>query len=131
FAIFALRQRGGLGTSAEEAVFPSLRAGKVAEKEITRLEIDRPGPPAEKLVFERADGTSPWRMKQPYDTRVDGALVDNLVRDLLRLKRDEKASAQMPRDLAANGLQPPAGTITFTRGAQSWSLNLGNETPGT
>lgn len=130
-AIFALKQRGGTGTSAEEAVFPSLRAGKVTEKEVTRLEINRPGPPAEKLVFERADGTSPWRMIEPYKTRVDGGLIDNLVRDLLRLKRDEKASAQMPRDLASNGLAPPAATITFARGEQSYTLNLGNDTPGT
>src|SRR5262249_5136698 len=130
-AVFALKQRFSTGTSAEESVFPKLREAKVAEKDITRVEIDRTGPPAEKLVFERADGTSPWRMKQPYETRVERSLVDNLVRDLLRLKRDEKASAEMPRDLASNGLQPPAATVKISRGEQSWTLNLGNDTPGT
>jgi Domain of unknown function (DUF4340) len=129
--IFALGRRSAMDSGNENVVFPTLKAANVKDTDITYLEIDRPGPPPEKLVFERPAGTTTWRMTQPSQARVESSMVDEIVRDLVKLRRDEKASAKLPRDLKSNGLEPPTVTIIAGRGQERWKLDLGNESPGT
>jgi hypothetical protein len=113
----------------EDRVFPSVNESNVSANEITRLEIDRPDKPGQKLVFERPAADKRWELIQPFKTRVDSPTVDSLVRSVLQLRRDE-ASKDLPRDLKLNGLDPPKITLTLTKGDKSWTLNLGNESPG-
>jgi len=122
---------GGKTSKADE-VFPSIARDKVSEDAITRVEIDQKDKPGAKIVLERAAAGKPWRMTAPIQTRVDSILVDNLAREFVGLRHDPVSSEQLPRDLAVSGLTTPKLTVTVGKGKdQTWTLNLGNESPGT
>src|SRR5262249_45956818 len=81
----------------------------------------------EKLVFERTE--QGWRSRQP-DVRVDTYLVDRVVQQVSRARKDEKAD--VAPNLKQFGLDQPALVVTLTQkgGEREWKLNLGNESPG-
>lgn len=128
-AAFALSQSLGKKTKTEDVVFPNLKEAKVAEKDITKLEIERPDKPGEKIVFEKPAADERWQMKQPVQTRVDSSMVDELVRRIIQLRKEEIAGGLTP-DLKLYGLEPPGLVVIISKGDQSWKLNLGNESPG-
>jgi hypothetical protein len=128
-AALALSQVYSGKSKGEDQVFPTVNESNVAANEITKVEIDRPDKPGDKLVFERTGADKRWELKQPTTTRVDSLMVDSLVRSVLQLRRDE-ASKELSQDLKVNGLDPPKLTITLTKGDKSWTLSLGNQSPG-
>ena len=119
-------------TSKGDEVFPSVEKDKVKQDDITYVEIDAKDKPGAKIVLERAAAGKPWRMTAPIQTKVDSILVDNLAREFIGLRHDVLSSEQLPRDLAASGLDKPKLTVTVGKGKdKTWTLNLGNESPGT
>jgi hypothetical protein len=126
---FAFFQSRSGKTKTDDTVFPTLKEAKVADKDITKLEIERPDKPGTKMVFERKSASERWQMTQPIATRVDSPMVDRVVRSVIDLRREE-ITGGLPPDLKVNGLDPANLIVTITKGDQSWKLSLGNESPG-
>jgi hypothetical protein len=133
---FLLLLAFGPGGDADEYVLKSVRESvgkndakqKAAIESITRLEIERLSPPGETLVFVRAGNT--WKLEKPYDAKIDGKVIDDVVTRLVEARVDRKAD--ITHKLAALGLDAPSAVITLRRGEKDkdvW-LKLGNVTPG-
>ncbi len=100
--------------------------------DVDRVEIKRARPNAETIVLVRASKTSPWQIEEPHKLRA-GAVVTDLVTQILGATRDPEAD--VPADLKAAGLDPPAEVVTLsgTTGgdkdkkgeARSFQLNVG------
>jgi Domain of unknown function (DUF4340) len=130
--VFGITQFAGLRSQTDKSVYvlPSMheRKGPVEAKDIERVEIDRHRPKEEKLVFYR--GESGWQLKEP-SVRVENYLVDRVIDQVIRARVEEKAD--VPESLSATGLDKPAETVTLTKkgGEKEYTLNLGNDSPGT
>jgi hypothetical protein len=124
---FALTQLLGLKKPSTEGdwVLPALHAGKnpVKSSEITRVELDRSIPGTDRretLVFVR--GSSGWELQEPHKLRVQSYLVDNLVDQVLRARREK---SEITHNLADLGLVNPGVVVTLSKGEeQSWQLNV-------
>lgn len=98
---------------------------KIRAGDITSLEIEKGN---EKIVLNRQpDGR--WRMMQPVEGRADSTLVDNIVSEVLTVRRDDKG-ADITSNLATHGLDAPAVKITLHKGERSTWLTLGKTTIG-
>src|SRR5262249_2315788 len=77
--------------------------------------------------FRRTD--QGWQLDKPT-VRVQGYLVDRVIDQVMKAKRDEKADISSdPKQL---GLDNPRVVVTLTKkeDGKQWRLRLGNETPG-
>lgn len=127
--IFGLSQMFATKPGEQGYLLADLHKAGVNADAIDTVEIDRRGPPAEKLVFVRDAGSKRWRMVQPYPAHADASAVDRVVRDLINAKPDEKAN--VVADPAKYGLAPPKETVTLKQGAdREWVVQLGEETAG-
>src|SRR5436190_4667216 len=75
--------------SVRESIGKSTDKQKDAVKAITRLEIERLSPPGETLVFTRAGDT--WKLEKPYEARIDGRVIEDVVARLVEARIDRKA----------------------------------------
>src|SRR5947209_17660742 len=101
FVIRALFVGGKKGDPA--AVFPTIADEKITAADITQLDIRRPAGPGEgqTMAFVRQGPGNSWKMTVPAPMRVDGSAVENVITDLVSLRREEKA--EVPKDPAAVG----------------------------
>jgi hypothetical protein len=115
-------------------VLPSMhREGSPLEpKDITRVEIERNQPNAEKIVFVRDTGSNRWRVVEPRDYPANSTVIDALVRQIYNARRDEQADVlNKPGEY---GLETPAEVITLIKEAEprrEVKLNVGETSPGT
>jgi Domain of unknown function (DUF4340) len=108
-------------------VLPSLHEPNVKTKDIDTVVLDRRLPKEEKLVFVRTE--QGWRLEKP-DVRADGTAVDQLIDQVFRVSKEEKA-VDLTSNLKQFGLEPPSAIITLKKGADTnWTLNLGDESAG-
>jgi hypothetical protein len=126
----ALTQLFGLGKRGTKSdfIFPDLHAKKTAveEKEINSIRIEHAGgSKAGTFAFVRNAGN--WEMVEPRKLRVDQFAVDKLVGDVVRATQDK---VETTSDLKEYELDKPRLTVTFTRGEQSWTLEVGREDAG-
>jgi hypothetical protein len=126
----ALTQLFGLGrkVSKSDFIFPDLHAKKTAveEKEIESIRIEHAGgSKAGTFAFVRTAGN--WEMQEPRRLRVDQFAVDKLVGDVVRATKDK---VETTSDLKEYELDKPRVKVTFTRGEQSWTLDVGREDAG-
>src|SRR5579871_1011347 len=80
---------GQTGKTLSDYVLPTANeaTGSVSSSDITRVEIDRTSPKAERIVFERDPNTRRWQITQPPGFRADDVVVDTMVGQLLRSRR--------------------------------------------
>lgn len=127
--IFGLSQMLGTKPGEQGYLLADLHKAGVTADAIDTVEIQRTRPAEEKLVFIRDSTTKRWRMLQPYPARADSEAVNRLVRDLVNVRRDEKAN--VVADPAKYGLAPPAEVVTLKQGAErEWAVQLGDESAG-
>jgi hypothetical protein len=130
-AIFGLTQLMGLRNPTDRSVYalPSLNDSKkpVRTEDIQTVEIERTRPSAEKLVFQRTG--QGWRLQQP-SVRVDNYLVDRVVQQVSRARKEERAD--VTANLKQFGLETPAAVVTLTEkdSGREWKLNIGTESRG-
>ncbi len=130
-ALFGLTQLLGWRSSTDKSVYalPTLNDNRkpVKTEDIETVEIERTRPNAEKLVFQRSE--QGWRLQQP-SVRVDNYLVDRVVQQVSRARKDEKAD--ITTNLKQFGLDQPALVVTLTQkgGDREWKLNVGDKSQG-
>src|SRR5262245_6531804 len=111
-------------------VLPSLHdiTNPIKTDDIDRVEIERFRPTTETLAFYR-DERSFWRLQKP-NTRVESSLVNRVIDQLIRARRDE--NADLSADLSRLGLDSPRVTVTLHQKAsdRQWTLNLGDQSAG-
>src|ERR1700730_14653525 len=120
---------GPTTTGESKWVLPSIHdaANPVDAKDIDTVVIERSQPKTEKLVFVK-DGDR-WKMTEPHSFRVDRYLVDQVVDQLFKAQREEKAD--MTSDLKQWGLDAPATTVTLKKSDEKeWKVYLGSESRG-
>ncbi len=105
--------------------FAALATAGVKADAVTTVEITRPGPPEQTLVFVKADGV--WRLTRPAAAPVSSPALDELVRELLALK---SADYTGPMERTNTGLANPEVTVTLRAGDKSAGVHLGNTTVG-
>jgi hypothetical protein len=91
--------------------------------DVTRVEIDRREPKAEKIVFERDGNSDRWTITSPRKLRADSRAVDALIQQLQNATREDKTD-EAP-NLAAWGLDPPQAVVTMRKKDKEYGLNLG------
>jgi hypothetical protein len=106
-------------------VLPGLREGEDSPRleAVSRVEIERREPDAEKIVFERDGDTDRWTIVEPRRMTADTLAVNSLIQQLYTAVREEKADA--PGSLSAWGLEPPQAVVTITKKDKTFKLNLG------
>jgi hypothetical protein len=125
---------GPSDTEQTAYVLPSMhKEGSPLEpKDITRVEIERTQPNAEKIVFVRDAGSNRWRIVEPRDYPANSVAIDALVRQIYNARRDEQADVlNKPEQY---GLATPAEVITLIKEAEprrEVKLNVGDTSPGT
>jgi hypothetical protein len=125
--LFLLTQLKTRPEAAVGYVLPSLHEPDVKTKDIDAVEIDRRSPKEEKLVFIR--GENGWKLDKPA-VRADGTTVDQLIDQVFRAGKEEKA-VDLTSNLKQYGLETPSAVITLRKGAdKTWTLTLGDESPG-
>ena len=97
-----------------------LAAAGVKPAEIDTVEIVRP---AETLVFGKTDGR--WELRQPYPAKVDGAVLDALVRGLFAAKPTRFDG--LTGNLAVHGLDKPVN-VTLKAGDNAATVSVGATT---
>jgi hypothetical protein len=130
-AIFGLKQMFGTKPGEELYVMNDLRRAKVTADDIDTLEIERARPKEEKLVFVLDRDTKQWRMIQPFEARADSYAVNQVVRNIVNARKEERSKADVTSDLEKFGLQPPAEVVVLKQGPdKAWKLNIGKESVG-
>jgi hypothetical protein len=94
--------------------------------DVTAVEVEREG--KEKLRLERASGTAPWRLAEPYAAKADAAAVNEVVAALLRAK--PVAHPELTANPSVHGLQPPGLRVTLRQGDKAATVNLGDVSTG-
>src|SRR5262245_23693533 len=105
-------------------LFPSAHetGSRIEGKDVTRVEIDRGG---EGLVFVRT-GENAWKMEKPASYRVNAIAVDDLIRQVLDVRRQKFEEADKnPKNL---GLEPPTTAVTLHAKGRTLKLSLGKGT---
>jgi hypothetical protein len=125
----------------EGYVFPSFHEKKNAAKtdDVDLIEIqvlrDRDGASRDDKIVLVRNGQE-WRMQQPA-VRVEGALVNQLINQLVSARKDE--NTELSPNLQLFGLEPPAAKVTLIHKKneedpndkeRQWTLGLGNESLG-
>src|SRR5947209_10885115 len=127
----ALTQLFGLGKQGpkSEFIFPDLHAKKatVEEKDIDTIRIEHADSAKTGTYAFARDDAKNWEMEEPQKVRVDRFAVNNLVNDLIGAKKEK---VETVRDLKEYELDKPHAIVTFTRGDQAWTLNVGKESQG-
>jgi hypothetical protein len=101
---------------------------KAAADQVDAVEITRTEPTEGKLVFTKGEGGK-WAITEPTAARADTFAVDNLVRELVRLK--PTPFAELSGNPAAHGLDKPTVKVTLRAGSSGEAtLNLGTTTIG-
>jgi hypothetical protein len=128
----ALTQLFGLGRSKtkSEFIFPDLHTAKqkVEEKDIDGIRIEHAGSAQTGTYAFTRDANKNWEMQEPQRFRVDQFAVTRLVGDVLDATKEK---VEVVKDLKEYELDKPHLIVTFTRGDQSWTLNVGKESQGT
>jgi hypothetical protein len=113
-------------------LFPSANGKTTAVKseDIVKVKVERTRPDAGSMVFERdKDNAKFWNIVEPRPLRADSSKIDSLVSESLRAEINDKAD--VPADLKAAELDPPAETITLTtKDGKELKVNAGAESPG-
>jgi hypothetical protein len=112
------------------------RQGKVAKEEeearkifavkgpdITAITLKRP---AEEIHLVK-DGEN-WRLNTPIKEQADNVTMNSLVAGLSQLRFTRDLGAE--KDLKPYGLDQPSLVVTFTAGKKSYTLDVGNKSPG-
>ena len=86
-------------------LFPQLHRAKLKAADFNRVEIVRHKPKEEKLVLVRDPETKQWRMLEPYQTRVEAHLVNQLIDDIQ--DAPPRGAGSLARDLSEYDLEPP------------------------
>jgi hypothetical protein len=125
---------GPTDTEGTAFVLPSMHkeASPLDPKDITRVEIERTQPNAEKIVFVRDTGSNRWRVVEPRDYPANSVVIDALVRQIYNARRDEQADVL--NKPAEYGLETPTEVITLIKEAEprrEVKLNVGDTSPGT
>jgi hypothetical protein len=89
------------------------RSAPLTDTDITRVEIERARPSAEKIVFVKDPLTKQWSIAEPLACRADRSAVENLVRDVYNARRDPHSEPS--NDPKQYGLEPPAEVITLVK----------------
>ncbi|HEY7157609.1 MAG TPA: DUF4340 domain-containing protein, partial [Gemmataceae bacterium] len=124
---------GPSSTESSNYVLPTMHAasGPLKADDITRVEIDRTQPDAEKLVFVRDGDSKRWRIVEPRDYAADSSAIDNLVRQISSATLDPKADVvNKPKQY---GLETPAEVVTLIKEGEprrEVKLNVGVASPG-
>jgi hypothetical protein len=126
--VFGLTQMFGRKPGEELYVMHDMRGKSIRADDIDRLEIDRHRPTETKMVFVRQPDKKHWQIAEPFTARADGDAVTQLIRNVMGARREEHAD--VTPDLAKFGLETPAEVITLKQGDKEWTLNLGDESPG-
>jgi hypothetical protein len=130
-AVFGLKQMLGTKPGEELYVMNDLRQAKVTADDIDTVEINRARPKEEKLVFVLDRPSKRWKMVQPFEARADSEAVNQVVRNVINARKEERGKADLTSDLEKFGLQPPAEVIVLKQGAdREWKLNVGKESVG-
>jgi hypothetical protein len=128
---FGLKQMLGTKPGEELYVMNDLRQAKVTADDIDTVEIDRARPKEEKLVFVLDRASKRWKMVQPFEARADSEAVNQVVRNVINARKEERGKADLTSDLEKFGLKPPAEVIVLKQGAdREWKLNVGKESIG-
>ncbi len=122
-------------TNVEQTAFvlPSMHkeGSPLDPKDITRVEIERSSPSAEKFVFVRDAGGDPWRIVEPRDYAANSSAIDNLVRQVYNARLEEKSDVvNNPKQY---GLETPVEVVTLIKEAEprrEVKLNVGEASPG-
>jgi hypothetical protein len=100
----------------------------IKSSDIVKVKIERTRPDAETLTFERDETSKTWKITSPRAVRASTSNVENLVRDVLQVEAAPKVD--VPANLKAAELDPPAETITLTtKDAKELKVNFGAESP--
>src|SRR5690242_12825803 len=124
---------GPSSTESSNYVLPSLHnpANPIKEDDITRVEIERAKPEAEKLVFVRDSGSRKWRIVEPRDYQADSNAIDRLVRQVFQASLEDKADVvNNPKQY---GLDSPSEVVTLIKESEprrEVKLNVGETSPG-
>ncbi|MGH7222040.1 MAG: DUF4340 domain-containing protein, partial [Gemmataceae bacterium] len=114
-------------------VLPSLhnQASPIKEDDITRIEIERARPDAEKLVFVRDSGSRRWHIVEPRDYQADSPAIDRLVHQIREATLDGKSD--VVNNPQKYGLDTPAEVITLVKESEprrEVKLSVGEASPG-
>jgi hypothetical protein len=117
---FALEWRQGKVAKEEEE---ARKIFAVKGPDITAITLKRP---AEEILLVK-DGKN-WRLDAPIKEQADNVTMNSLVAGLsqLRFSRDLGAA----KDLKPYGLDQPSLVVSVTAGKKSYTLDVGNKSPG-
>lgn len=110
-------------TLAWEGQTVRLEKATAAESETAGEEADvTAGEDEEDAETEAAE----WRLAEPLAARADRREVEDLLRDLLELKKERTVEEAEPAEL---GLEPPRVTVTLVTAEGEQALSFGSELP--
>jgi hypothetical protein len=117
-------------------VLPAMHdaAHPFGDRDVTRVEIERARPTAEKIVLVKTPGTDTWTIAEPHAYRADRFAVEDLVRQVWGAEREPHA--EPGNDPKRYGLDPPAEVVTLIEDKEGAprrevKLNVGDASPGT